>query len=85
MNLDLDHILTKSTLKFSHDLLPIRPTAAHVDLYLHPQVIYNQPLPMPYFDIIAETLKIFRFQRIETDDMKNEIILETERNINMPF
>ena len=40
---------------------------------------------MPYFDIIVETLKIFRFQRIETDDMKNEIILETERNINMTF
>ena len=50
---------------------------------------YPQPTangPTPAFNIIGETPKSFRtFKRIETDDLENEITLETERSINMRF
>ena len=42
--------------------------------------------PTPDFNIIEETSKTFRrFKSIEIDNLKNEIILETVRNINMRF
>ena len=55
--------------------------------YLHPQIIHSRPLRTNAgFNITAETPKTFRrFERTETDDMKNEIILETKRNINIHF
>ena len=65
----------------THPLLPMSTC------YLHPQVIQNRPLRANAgFNITAETPKTFRrFERTETDDMKNEIILETKRNINIHF
>ena len=70
----------------SHNFLLNIPTAAHVDLLSSP-ICYTEPTanePTPDFNNIEETSKTFRrFERIEIDDPKNEIILETKRNINM--
>ena len=72
----------------SHNFLPNIPTAAHVDLLSAP-ICYTEPTanePTPDFNDIEETSKTFRrFERIEIDDPKNEIILETKRNIKMRF
>ena len=86
INLEIVDITTKSALNFSHDFLSNTPTAAHVDpsssLTSHPEPTANEP--EPGFNIIVETPKSFRrFERIEIDDLENEIVLETERNINM--
>ena len=66
---------------------PTHPLLLMSTCYLHPQVIQNGPLRANAgFNITAETPKTFRrFERIEIDDMKNEIILETKRNINIHF
>ena len=57
--------------------LPNTPTAANVDL-LSSLTSYPEPTadePAPDFYIIAETPKCFRrFERIEIEDLKNEII-----------
>ena len=52
--------------------------------YVHPQVTQNQP-PIDHRWTLPslQKLKRFRrFERIEIDNLKNQIILETERNIN---
>ena len=73
INLGLVDIMAESTLNFSHDFYPT-PTVAHVDL--SPSLI-SHPEPTPK--------RFPRFERIEMDNLKNEIILETERNIHMRF
>ena len=88
INLDLADIINESTLNLSHNFLPNKPSAAHVELLSSP-ISPTEPVangPTPDFNIIEETSKTLRrFERIEIDDLKNEIILETERNINMRF
>ena len=88
INLDLVDITNESTLNYSHNFLPNTPTATHVDLLSSP-MSYTKPTanrPTPDFNIIEETSKTFRrFVRIEIDNLKNDIILVTERNINMRF
>lgn len=77
ISLDLAEITTESTLKFSHVFLPNTPTAVHVDLLSSPLSLLELTIyePTPDFNIIAETPKGFRrSERIEIDDMKNEII-----------
>ena len=75
-------------MNLSHNLSPNTSSAAHVDLL--PSPISHTELtangPTQDVNIIEETSKTFRrFERIEIDDLKNEIILETERNIKMSF
>ena len=88
INLDLVGITNESTLNLSHNFLPNTPTAVHVDLSSSP-ISHTEPTangPTPDFNIVEETSKTFRrFERIEMDNLKNELILETERNINMRF
>ena len=88
INLDLVDITNESTLNLSHTFLPDTPTAAHVD-FLSLPISYTELTgngPTPDFNIIEETSKTFRrLERIEIDDLENEIILETEININMRF
>ena len=88
INLDLVDITNESNLNLSHNFLPKTFTAAHVNLLSSPKG-HIEPIangPTPDFNIIEETSKTFRrFERIEIEDLKNEIIIETERNINMRF
>ena len=88
INQDLVDITNISTLNLYHNFLPNTPTAAHADPLYSP-ISHTEPTaaaPMPDSIIIEETSKTFRrFERIEIDDLKNEIILESERNINMHF
>ena len=87
LNLDLIDIINESTLNLSHNE-PNTPSAAHVE-WLSLLIRHTEPTangPTPEFNIIEETSKTFRrFEKIEKDDLKNEIILETERNINVRF
>ena len=88
LNLDLIDIINESTLNLSHNVLPNTPSAAHVE-WLSLLIRHTEPTangPTPEFNIIEETSKTFRrFEKIEKDDLKNKIILETERNINVRF
>ena len=88
INQDLVDITNISTLNLYHNFLPKTPTAAHADPLSSP-ISHTEPTAggtMPDSIIIEETSKTFRrFERIEIDDLKNEIILESERNINMRF
>ena len=88
INLGLVDITTEYILNFSQDVLPNPRSATHIDLLSsptsHSETKSNSPTPE--FNIIAETPTSFRrFERSEKDDLKNEIILETETNINKCF
>ena len=86
--LDLVDITNRSTMNLSHNFYPTHPSDAHVDLLSSP-ISHREPTangPTSDFNTVEETSKTFRrIERIEIDDLKNEIILETERNINMRF
>ena len=88
INLELVNITDESTLNLFHNVLPNTPNASHVKLLSSP-ISHTEPTangPAPDVKIIEETSKTFRrFESIEIDGLKNEIILETERNINMRF
>ena len=88
INRDLVDITNESTLNLSRNFLPNTPTAAHADLLSLP-ISHTEPTangPTLDFNIIEETSKTFRrFKRIKIDELKNEMILEIERNINMRF
>ena len=75
-------------MNLSHSLLPNTLKAAHVDLFSSPKS-HAEPTangPTQDFNVIGKTSKTFRrFDRIEIDDLKNKMILETERNINVSF
>ena len=72
----------------THNFFPKTPKAAHMELLSSP-TRHIEPTdngPTPDFIITEETSKTFRrLESIELDDLKNKIILETERNINMCF
>ena len=54
--------------------------------YLYPQFIQKQPLMHQRRTLSKKLPKIFRRSgRIEKNDLKNEITLETERNTNVRF
>ena len=77
INLDLLDIMTESSLNFSHDFWPNTPTVAHLDLLTSPASNSGKytNAPTADFNINAETPNsIRRFERIEIDDLKNEII-----------
>ena len=78
----------QSTLNFVHDLKRDTPTATHIDLLPSPKN-HREPTanaPTPAFNIIAETPTSFtRFDRIKIEDLKKEIISETERTIAIHF
>ena len=88
LNLDLIDIINESTLNLSHNFLRNTSSAAHVE-WLSLLIRHTEPTangPTPECNIIEETSKTFRrFEKIEKDDLKNKIILETERNINVRF
>ena len=75
-------------MNLSHNFLPNILKIAHVDLFSSPKS-HAEPTangPTQDFNIIGKTSKAFRrFGRIEIDGLKNKMILETERNINLGF
>lgn len=73
---------------FLHDFIPNTPTVIHNDLLPSP-TNHTEPtanVPTPDFNIVTEAPKSFRrFKRVAIEDLKIEIILETDKHVDIGF
>ena len=87
-NLDFSDITAESAFDFLHDFIPSTPTVIHNDLLPSP-TNHTEPtanVPTSDFNIVTEAPKSFRrFKRVAIEDLKIEIILETDKHVDIGF